>query len=206
MTGMMIPYRHRSASVLAWLLAAMLLSLAGLLLEAAPLRVGSGQSADFKRLVIERARLDIGLTEATGRNDGPKISKALRRVGAPPRSPWCMAIVFTWWDDACRSLGRANTLLRTGSTQAAFTHALTTYGLLSDQQPQAGDVIIWRIPRTWLGHAGLVTSVRGTALRTIEGNTSNTETGSQRDGQGVWSRRRFLTRAMTRLVVRGFIG
>lgn len=201
---LMIPVRHRSYRVMAWLLAAMLLSAMSMILLASPLRVLTPLAPEVKTLRLALMRQDVGLQERTGRNDHPKIDAWLALSGAPKGSPWCYAVIWAKTDSACRLLGQANPLLRTASTQTAFSAALKSYGARSGS-PHKGDIVIWRIPRTWLGHAALVEEVKGARLVTLEGNTSRGTVGDQRNGGGLWRRSRYITRAMGRLVIRGFI-
>lgn len=73
-----------------------------------------------------------------------------------------------------------------------------------------GDIIIWRKMKLWQGHVGLVVSVNfmEQCFETIEGNTSNSDFGSQRDGDGIYRRKRFMKKAdfvVDNFWLRGFI-
>ena len=75
---------------------------------------------------------------------------------------------------------------------------------------QAGDIIIWRRRKLWQGHVGLVTGVdhANEKFMTIEGNTSNTDFGSQTDGGGIYARVRNMKKAdfvVDAFWLRGFI-
>lgn len=59
-----------------------------------------------------------------------------------------------------------------------------------------GTIVVWkakRAPEDIFGHAGLVVSWEGQAGTTIEGNTGPGESGDQRDGGGVYLRKRMLS-------------
>jgi len=156
--------------------------------------------------VVSFGRADVGKTERTGNNDGKHIDRYAKAVGMPLRSAYCYAAIYTWCDDAALMTGLVNPMPQTGSTQSAYNVAAKTFRRAANDSPRRGDVLIWRIPRKWLGHAALIVTARKNGLvETIEANTSRSVAGNQRDGGGVWTKQRFINRAMGRLVVRGLI-
>lgn len=156
--------------------------------------------------VITNGYNEVGKRERTGHNDGKHIDTYARNVGMPLGSAYCYAAIYTWAKNASVTTGLKNPLPRTGSTQTAFSIAASSFRLANSNAPRRGDVLIWRIPRKWLGHAALITKATPQGIvYTIEANTSRTGTGDQRDGGGIWTKRRFLNRGLGRLVVRGLI-
>lgn len=47
----------------------------------------------------------VGVWEAWGANDGPRVRQMLNAAGVSVAAPWCMAAVFLWTLEACRQLG-----------------------------------------------------------------------------------------------------
>ena len=75
---------------------------------------------------------------------------------------------------------------------------------------QAGDIVIWRKFKLWQGHVGIVTSVdqEHKTFMTMEGNTSNSDFGDQREGGGIYQRLRYMRKAdfvTDAFYLRGFI-
>lgn len=167
-------------------------------------------SANMPKAYVEKVILngyaDVGLRESTGNNDGKHIDRYARSVGMPLRSAYCYAAIYTWCQDVSISTGLQNPLPRTGSTQTAFSITAARLPQAASAKPKRGDVLIWRIPRKWLGHAALITKATPEGVvYTIEANTSRADNGNQRDGGGIWTKRRFLNRGLGRLIVRGLI-
>ena len=190
-----------------YLIAVLLVLLWGVVVGIAAVpRYSAQMPPSYVETVITNGYADVGKTEKTGRNDGIHIDRYARTVGMPLQSAYCYAAIYTWCQDASVKSGLRNALPRTGSTQTAYSVASKTLVASKYSSPRRGDVLIWRIPRKWLGHAALITSVRPDGLvETIEANTSRAGSGDQRDGGGVWKKRRFINRGLGRMIVRGLI-
>lgn len=190
-----------------YLIAVLLVLLWGVVVGIAAVpRYSAQMPPSYVENVIKNGYADVGKTEKTGRNDGKHIDRYARTVGMPLQSAYCYAAIYTWCQDASVKSGLKNPLPRTGSTQTAYSVASKTLVASKRSSPRRGDVLIWRIPRKWLGHAALITSVRPDGLvETIEANTSRAGSGDQRDGAGVWTKRRFINRGLGRMIVRGLI-
>jgi hypothetical protein len=191
-----------------YIIAGLLVLLWGTVLAIASVpRYSAGMLDSYVEKVISNGLADVGKVEKTGRNDGKHIDRYARTVGMPLQSAYCYAAIYTWSNDAATSQALKNPLPRTGSTQTAFTVASKTFVASKNTSARRGDILIWRIPRKWLGHAALITRVRPDGIvETIEANTSRTGSGDQRDGGGVWTKRRFINRGLGRMIVRGLIG
>lgn len=87
-------------------------------------------------------------------------------------------------------------------SESAFTPTMALgfqhVGRWHTADPQPGDIVFYDFsaPHGEIDHVGLVVSLAGGVLRTIEGNTSPGTKGSQNNGGGVWARTRSLSDAV----------
>lgn len=142
-------------------------------------------------------------------NSGRDVDAFLTSVGVPlglpaTRKPWCCAFVYWCLNEAARSLGRPNPMVRTagcldhwnravgaGAARIASARAIADPSLVLPG-------MIFIIDHTGgRGHTGFVESVAGGLLRTIEGNTDASRT---REGGGVYR----LTRKVAE-INKGFV-
>ena len=143
--------------------------------------------------VIAVAAQEIGVLEATGKNDGPRVEAYLKSVGLAKGNPYCAAGVY--WSGK-QALGNVNPYPRSGWSPDFVTPPTWTYSK-GGQWPQPGDAggIYFsnkgRIAHTFLiaGSAKSPTSWKWRApsgyFRTIEFNTSlDASAGSARDREG----------------------
>ncbi|MGC3965294.1 MAG: CHAP domain-containing protein [Rhodocyclaceae bacterium] len=123
-------------------------------------------------------------------NRGPQVDLYLRSVGLDPGYSWCCAFVYYCFEEAAKKLRRANPMVRTGgclkhwqdapkkgAARIAAAQAFNNPALL-----RAGMIFIMDHGKG-LGHTGLIESVSGGLLTTIEGNTDASLT---REGGGVY--------------------
>lgn len=190
-----------------FVIAVVLLLAAGLMsIFAGVPRYAANMPKAYVEQVIANGYSDVGIVELSGNNDGKRIDTYARTVKMPLRSAYCYAAIYTWCQQASSISGYVNPLPRTGSTQTAYNVFIAKHKQSKHTSPHRGDILIWRIPRKWLGHAALITKVNDNGrIKTIEANTSRSGTGNQRDGSGVWVKQRFINRSLGRLVVRGLI-
>lgn len=129
-------------------------------------------------------------------NRGPQVDAYLKRVGLAPGHAWCCAFVYFCFDEASRSLGRANPMVRTAGCLEHWRRAPGNGGrqlaaqvaIADPAQVKPGMVFIMDHGRG-LGHTGLVEKVAGGLITTIEGNTDASKT---REGGGVYRLKRKL--------------
>lgn len=139
------------------------------------------QLRDFATDKRERLRriytAEIGVREATGKNDGHRVGEYLRYVGLPEGYAYCAAFV-------CWALGEAGMENpKNGWSPALFparrivwsTDLVTASGnpaQRSDSGPQRGDVFgIYYSHLKRIAHCGFVDSWDGTWCITVEANT-----------------------------------
>ena len=159
-----------------------------------------------KPLLAETLRVattQIGVKEdPLGSNRGPQVDRYLKSVGAPLGSPWCAAFVYFCFQQASTGLGQPNPVIRTGSVLEHWNRAGSTgiprlgrdECMVTPSLVKPGMIFIITHPNG-TGHCGLVESVTGTLLTSIEGNTN--EIGS-REGIGVFRRQKRTIAGITR--------
>lgn len=128
--------------------------------------------------LVKRAAAEIGVREATGRNDGPRIALYLRSTGVKDESAWCAA--FVCWVFLQEGFSGPVTPWSPALFPAARIKKIAL----------PGDVLgIYFPEKHRIAHAGLVERADGDWVVSIEGNTN--EAGS-REGDGVYRKRRHI--------------
>ncbi|MFC6999592.1 CHAP domain-containing protein [Rufibacter roseus] len=141
-----------------------------------------GRSRDGVAAVF---RSQLGVREATGKNDGAAVEMYLRSTGLGKGHAWCGAFV-NWVLKECGY----TTPKGAAWAPSWFPASRLVYssGKESRAGPRAGDVFgIWFSNLKRIGHVGFVEKWSGSSVITVEGNTN--EAGS-REGDGVYRKRR----------------
>lgn len=126
--------------------------------------------------VVAIASSQVGVREASGRNDGKEVEAYLAYVGLKKGQPYCVAWVSWVFGQA----GYARP--RTGWSPALFPASRLTKEVLP------GNIMgIWFPSLNRIGHVGIVVRKRKDWCQTLEANT-NLE--GSREGQGVYRRLR----------------
>jgi hypothetical protein len=137
-------------------------------------------------------------------NRGPQVDVYLRRAGVSPGLSWCCAFVYYCFDEASKGIGVPNPMVRTAGCLDHWSRA-PGQGAQRIQAAQAvrnpdlvrSGMVFIMDHGGGLGHTGLVESVQGGLITTIEGNTN---TALSREGGGVYR----LTRKLVE-INKGFI-
>ncbi len=129
---------------------------------------------------------EVGVHEASGRNDGARVAEYLRYCGLEEGHAWCAA--FVCW--AYGQAGIANP--RTAWADALFPKVLVVYQRGDARltgTPKRGDTFgIYFADLKRIAHVGFVDDWQpGAYLITVEGNTN---AAGRRDGDGVYRKRR----------------
>ncbi len=140
-----------------------------------------------------------------GSNRGPKVEQFLASVGLFPSKdrpgkwksyPYCAAFISFCLERA----GNIETPeIRTAGARKFITRkSIEARGVLRAGTAIApGTLVIWarnaRNPKDTSGHVGFVLDWEGQAGTTLEANTGSGQRGSQRDGDGVYVRKRMLS-------------
>jgi hypothetical protein len=138
---------------------------------------------------------EIGQMEMPpGSNRGPRVDEYIRAVGLDPGGAfaWCAAFVYWCFGQAAMKDGLRNPVVKTAGVLDHWTKAgnrgirrvLGATAKSSPEQVRPGFVFIMDFGGG-AGHTGLVESVAGGRLITIEGNTND---GGSREGVGVFRR------------------
>ncbi|WP_267436299.1 CHAP domain-containing protein [Erwinia psidii] len=128
--------------------------------------------------LIDIASSQTGVSEKPrGSNSGPEVMRYLKTVGINFPAAWCAAFVV--W---CHPEAGITGISRTGGVLDMWNRS-KEYRVTS---PQPGDVMIIDFGEG-VGHTGIVLSVDGDVIKTIEGNTN--ESGG-REGYAVFSKTR----------------
>jgi len=139
-------------------------------------RIANPANINYRSLLVNTAKNEIGIREETGTNDGPRIKTYLASVNIKNREPWCAA--FICW------IYKQHGFLKPRSAWSPdlFPNAkLTKTGL-------PGDIYgIYFSSKKRIAHVGMVELVKGDWCVGIEGNTNLS---GAREGDGVYRKRR----------------
>lgn len=147
----------------------------------------------------------IGVKESGGPNRGPQVDVYLKSVGLNPvgkNYSWCAAFVYWCFKEASANLNIANPVYKTAGCVNHWDNAKCTKlgvaAALKDPSKIKPGFIFIIDHGGGKGHTGIVESVEGGYLTTIEGNT-NPELSS--NGYGVFR----LNRRKIKDITRGFL-
>ena len=125
-----------------------------------------------------------------GDNKGKEVEMFQKAVDGVARGePWCMAFV-QFCIKQIEEKHKIQCLVHKSE------HCMTVWRNSSSKvvkSPEPGDLIIWRMGKTDLGHVGIVSKVLpNQRLETIEGNTGDSSS-VERNGDGVFLKNRSFT-------------
>jgi hypothetical protein len=134
--------------------------------------------------VLEVARRELGTAENPANSNRQKYGKAYGWDGVA----WCAQ--FTWW--VLTQAGGGSLVPKTAST-VVMRDWFMKRGQWHTSGPRPGDLVFFRFPgnNNPVNHVGIVEHIEvGGTLICIEGNTAGTAAGDQRNGGGVYRKRR----------------
>ena len=151
--------------------------------------VGAAIVIGYRYRAAKIAEKWVGITEkgvnASFSND--VFETMMKKVGWRSGESWCMYLAKAIHVETfAKDKDKINKVL-TGSTQVSWQNAKKdtsgTYKVVTNGNPQRGDIVIWQHTNdTSKGHAGIVVGRNGNTFKTIEGNTNN---GGSREGDKV---------------------
>lgn len=118
--------------------------------------------------IIKTAQAEVGVTEYPPNSNNVKYNTEY--YGKPvfgSNYPWCC--VFVWWVFKHQSKFILKKTARCTTLGEWFKDNGRWY-----TTPQVGDVVFFKFPTNnrWTNHVGIVKSIKGSTIETIEGNTS----------------------------------
>ncbi len=141
--------------------------------DAKPLTAAQRTSA--RKRAVRQALTQVGAREQRT-NDSPRIRRFRRAVTGPGENPnaaepWCADFVSWAWR-------RAGVPLGFGGQGADYVPSLVGWARFTRRwhwartsyRPRPGDLIVYRSGGSRRGHVGIVVSLRGGRVRTVEGN------------------------------------
>jgi hypothetical protein len=162
-------------------------------------------------IAIVTANTLVGTKENPAKsNTGFVIDKIQKYFGLIGQQ-YCVMTVLYCYLEACNQLKIKFPFPLTASSQTLYEDAKKLNCVFTNpSQIKAGDIVIWRKFNLWKGHAGLIISQlsKDNTFITIEGNTSNSDFGSQSDGDGIYKRIRTANKlefTYDNFYIRGFI-
>lgn len=141
------------------------------------------------------ALAEIGTREEGGNNRGVRVEEYLDAVGRWPGVPWCAAFVSWCYETVCKK----QLPWTSAGVEVIYREAKKRSWLVD--RPFRGDLVLFDMGGGYPpgDHCGFVEKVLALGplftLRTIEGNTSSGEAGSQSDGGGVHRRTRVVKKS-----------
>ncbi|MEQ1822767.1 MAG: CHAP domain-containing protein [Fimbriimonadaceae bacterium] len=134
-------------------------------------------------LAMSTLALDFRVKES-GTNRGPWVEAILDCAGLGRGFPWCAAAINFACEVACAAIGP-----KKGEAAVISWYRWAKTNQRLRVQPRRGSLALWLNP-DGSGHIGIVAGVTHRWITTYEGNTTSVELGSQRDGDGLYRRRR----------------
>jgi hypothetical protein len=123
-------------------------------------------------------------------NRGPRVEQYLKSVNTPPGYAWCCAFVYWCFNEAAAKGRRSNPMVKTAGCLDHWNRArkqgvptVGTGAAAADPDLVKPGMVFVMDHGGGAGHTGLVESVTGGLLTTIEGNTDASKT---REGGGVY--------------------
>lgn len=134
--------------------------------------------------IVDLAISQIGTKE--GKNNDNKYGKAYGWNNVA----WC--VQFIWWLFwYLNSSALFNGGEKTASCSAVYRWAKAAGLLVSWSQARKGDLVLFKFSSSPPDHIGIIEAAGTSRLTTVEGNTSNGNSGSQSNGDGVYRRYRY---------------
>ncbi|WP_246032701.1 C40 family peptidase [Sphingobacterium yanglingense] len=134
---------------------------------------------DKRSLIITIASAELGVKEATGNNDGPRIEQYLHYTDLGPGNEWCAAFVSWVYGKA----GFAQP--RNPWSPVLFPRARSYKD--TDKIKPADLFSIYSAKLKRIHHVGLIKEKQGSYIRTIEGNSNDRVESRRRHQRTVYS-------------------
>ncbi|MCX6146059.1 MAG: hypothetical protein NTW25_02245 [Candidatus Kapabacteria bacterium] len=150
----------------------------------------------------------VGVKEKTGNNDGFEVeqSQYLASVNLKRGNPYCNAGQYWCFSQVTNENPNDNPMVKSGLAISTFNKA-KKQGTKVNFKPDKHDLIVWNNKGKITGHIERIIEVGQKGwVSTVGFNTSSGMTGNQRDGGGVWKRKRNLYHFLGRMQLLGLVG
>lgn len=150
------------------------------------------KTKDPRTLMIEAARVCVGIKEKTGKNDGPLVEAMQKTSGGSKGQAWCMYFVQACIAYAELKTGKKSSFPTGGGVLNVWR--ATTLAQRVKTHPMPGAIPIWRHGTSAQGHTEILLGADEKEMKCVGGNTSGADTSGKvtREGNGVY----FTTRSM----------
>jgi len=148
----------------------------------------SNSSSPLRSCVVATAATQVGVVEATGKNDGVQVEAYLASVGQKKGAPYCAAFC-AWVFKQCKQMITGNAF----SPSWFPASKVVMQGQKGWDLVQPGDVFgLYFASHKRIAHVGFIESQTRSHIITIEANTSPAPAQGEadRNGDGVWRKRR----------------
>ena len=138
--------------------------------------------------VIEIAKKYVGVTEYPPNSNNVIFNtKFYGREVSGVNYPWCCAFIWYIHNEAGVDIKKTASCAELGAW-------FKNNGKFKTSAPKVGDIVFFKFSGSsrWTNHVGIVVEVGNGYIKTIEGNTSSDEKGSQSNGGMVAERKRKL--------------
>lgn len=161
---------------------------------------------DERLLMIEAAKVCVGIRESGGNNHGPMVELIQKTIGGANGESWCMAFIQSMIAYVEKKIGIYSRLYPT-------EHCLTCWAKSPEASrvkyfPLPGAIVIWQHGDSTNGHTGIFLEAQSNdQMLVIEGNTNSglNKTGAiERDGGGIYLTKRSMKRNGD-MTVKGFL-
>lgn len=125
--------------------------------------------------------------EKTGNNDGEVVEAILQSCGLGKGNPWCAAAQTT-----VALVARVGKPIHNPASVREWRLWAKHDRYIPVKSVQRGDLVT-KDYHKGKGHIGIVVKRFGIWVTSIEGNTADGDTGSQREGQGMYRRTRLIS-------------
>lgn len=126
-------------------------------------------AVNLRQRIVDIAVREIGVQEATGHNDGPRVAEYLAYTGLGKGHAWCAAFVSWCYSQAGLTAPRNAWSPALFPMARRYTEREVKLGAIR----QADLFAIYNNRLRRIDHAGIIRERRGSWLLTVEGNSEN---------------------------------
>ena len=159
---------------------------------------------DLLEMSEEAAISQIGIRERTGRNDG-EVEKYLKAVGLGQGNPYCAAGQYWCFWRACQILKIPTKYIPIPNTALVYNiyKFARKKGSPTAYKAKRHSLIVWQYKNRRRGHIERIIKVEKAGwVETVAFNTSAGKNKNQRDGEGVYRKKRNIYHLLGRMKIK----